>query len=101
MVRSGEGSSELGGAPSVAARFCDGGARAVRFEAARAQEEPEPAGTRIEHRGGAEQQVEAIVADRDQRRAAALVHVADSQNFRFPQIPTAETKPARREESID
>ena len=33
--------------------------------------------------------------------AAALVHSADSRIFRFPQFPQAESKPARREESID
>ena len=33
--------------------------------------------------------------------AAALVHSADSRIFRCPQFPQAESKPARREESID
>ena len=33
--------------------------------------------------------------------AAALVHSADSRNFRFYHFYQAESKPARREESID
>ena len=40
--------------------------------------------------------------NRDQScSAAALVHSADSRNFRFSIFSTAESKPARREESID